>query len=53
VWVVHHGLGKHPTVQVFDSLGNGPYEADVEHVSDNELVLTLHSGGFSGVAYCN
>jgi hypothetical protein len=51
VWVVVHGLGKHPAIRVVDSAGSavvGDYHDD----SLNQSTLTF-AGAFSGEAYFN
>jgi hypothetical protein len=51
VWVVVHGLGFHPTVQVFDT-ANDEVEGDIVHDSVDQLTITF-SAPFGGVAYLN
>lgn len=48
---VVHNLGRHPSVTVTDTAGT-EYEADVEHLSDNQLTVTF-GGAMSGFVYCN
>ena len=51
VWVVHHNLGKYPSVTVVDTAGNVVY-GDVQHLDQYNLTITF-SCAFSGYAYCN
>lgn len=51
LWVIPHGLGKFPSVTVFDS-ANTQVEGDVQHISNNELTITF-GAAFSGTAYLN
>lgn len=50
-WTVLHGLGKRPSVDVFDSAGD-PIDGDVEHLTDNSLTITF-SAPVGGEAYAN
>lgn len=50
-WTIFHGLGKHPSVDVFDSAGD-QVEGDVRHMDENQLLI-LFSSPFAGVAYLN
>lgn len=49
VWVVAHGLGFRPNVQVFDALGV-ELLATIEHVDNNSLQIS-HGVAIAGVAY--
>lgn len=55
-WMIPHGLGKKPSITVFDSAGTRMHGV-IEHVTDDLAEVTfLYAGepvGFSGVAYCN
>jgi hypothetical protein len=48
---VNHNLGKRPSITVVDSAGD-EVECTVQHVNDNECILSL-AGGFSGSVFCN
>jgi hypothetical protein len=50
-WYVYHNLGYRPAVTVSD-YGKNNVECDIEHVSNNLLILTF-STGVSGYAYCS
>jgi hypothetical protein len=50
-WYVYHNLGYRPAVTVSD-YGKNNVECDIEHVSNNLLILTF-STGISGYAYCS
>jgi hypothetical protein len=50
-WYVYHNLGYKPAVTISD-YGNNNVECDIEHVSNNLLILTF-SVGISGYAYCS
>jgi hypothetical protein len=47
-WLINHGLGFQPSVQVFDS-GSQKIEADVSHPSVNTvaIVFTVPTSGFA------
>ena len=53
-WTIYHGLGWHPSVQVYDS-GGTQIEGSVVHLSANELTVAFTAAGspvaFSGTAY--
>lgn len=50
-WIVSHGLGKYPSVRVFDSAGTEVVGA-VDYTDLNNLTITF-SAAFSGEAYLN
>lgn len=50
-WTVPHGLGKRPSVTVFDSAGT-QVEGDVEHTDTNTLTIEF-AYPFSGTVYLN
>jgi len=52
VWRVVHGLGKVPSIVVFDSAGGIVDGAFIDVIDANTLTLTFASG-FSGKAVCN
>lgn len=51
VWEVAHGLGKYPSVTII-GLDGGEYEAQVDHVDQNNALLTF-SEPFAGYADFN
>ena len=51
VWVIRHGLYKHPSVTVTDSGGN-EVVGEVEYIDMNVVKVTFASV-FSGKAYLN
>lgn len=50
-WTVNHNLGKKPSITVLDTASR-EIEVVVEHVSDNQAVLTL-GVELSGTAHAN
>lgn len=50
-WIVNHGLGKRPAVNIVDS-GDNVVVGDIAYLDNNTLRLTF-DGAFSGKAYCN
>lgn len=51
LWIVAHGLGKIPSVTVFDSAGD-EVEGDVKNLDLNTTTIEF-SAAFSGKAYLN
>ena len=54
-WVVDHGLGKYPTVQVSTELAGGTSQlghTNITHNSTNQLTITF-SAEYIGKAHCN
>lgn len=51
VWVIAHGLGKHPSVTVVDSSG-AECEGAAVHDTANQITITF-SAAFGGHAYLN
>ena len=51
IWVITHGLGKHPSVEVVDSAGSVVI-GDIEHIDLNTIKLTF-TAAFSGKAFLN
>lgn len=51
VWVIAHGLSKHPSVTVVDSSG-AECEGAVVHDTANQITITF-SAAFGGHAYLN
>lgn len=47
VWTVTHNRGRHPLVQVFDSSGMMLLPASIQHVNNNQVVIT-HGAAYSG-----
>lgn len=52
VWVINHGLGKRPSVDVVDSAGSGPWEGAIDYTTLNQVVITF-SAPFGGTAILN
>ena len=50
-WVIHHNLGKHPSVTCVDSAGTVFYPS-VEYINENTCIARL-KGAASGKAFCN
>lgn len=48
-WIIVHGLGRYPSVSVFDS-ADEQVEGDIVHDSNDQMTITF-SGAFSGIAY--
>jgi hypothetical protein len=51
VWVISHGLGRFPAVDVVDS-SNSEVDGDLQYLDSNHLSITF-SAPFSGEAYLN
>lgn len=51
IWVIRHGLNKHPSVSITDSSGNEVI-GEVEYIDMNVVKITFASA-FSGKAYLN
>jgi hypothetical protein len=47
-WTIHHGLGRHPTVQLIDTAG-GQFDGDVEF-PDLLTVVVTHAQPTAGTA---
>jgi hypothetical protein len=47
-WTIHHGLGRHPTVQLIDTTG-GQFDGDVEF-PDLLTVVVTHAQPTAGTA---
>jgi hypothetical protein len=50
-WVIAHGLGRHPSIELVDSAGT-VFQAEVRYDSPDQITVTL-SAPTSGVAYLN
>ena len=51
IWTVNHGLGKRPSVTIFDSAGD-QVEGHVSHIDANNLTIAF-SAAFAGTAFFN
>ena len=51
VWLINHGLGRYPAVDVVDS-SNSEVDGDLQYLDSNHLSITF-SAPFSGEAYLN
>ncbi len=47
VWTVTHNRGRHPLVQVFDDTGMMLLPVSIQHVNNNQVVIT-HGAVYSG-----
>lgn len=51
-WIITHNLGKHPSVQAFDSSNEQIHGLNVFHISTNQLKIIL-GVAITGFAYLN
>ena len=50
-WVIVHGLGRYPSVEVVDS-ADTVVLGDIVYLDNNSIVITF-TASFGGRAYCN
>ncbi len=50
VWNVNHGLGRRPSIQIFDTSGY-EWKGEIRYIDDNNITITF-GFAFSGVAEC-